>query len=87
MFLFLYTYSLKAKFNPFYINCFSTAIFKILINLFRPICLKRYVGADGGDGTAVKIACSSKAKAIWGTARGLAKQVQVLEAPAKKAFI
>ena len=38
----------------------------------------------GGDGAAVKIACRSKAKAILGTARGLAKQVQVLEAPAKK---
>ena len=36
----------------------------------------------GGDGAAVKIACRSKAKAILGTARGLAKQVQVLEAPA-----
>ena len=38
----------------------------------------------GGDGAAVKIACRSKAKAILGTARGLTKQVQVLEAPAKK---
>ena len=32
----------------------------------------------GGDGAAVKIACRSKAKAILGTARGLAKQVRVL---------